>query len=206
MPDAMTEDDTLQSSQLPPDPPVPVDDDAADHLPGRLLPAQRLDSTIGGPLDLSELTQRPTVVYVYPATGVPGVPLPDGWDAIPGARGCTPQSCAFRDHVLELAAYGMSVVGLSAQPAHEQHEFAQREHIPYPLLSDPGLCLADSLGLPTFEADGRRFYRRLTFIARAARIAKVFYPVFPPHANASHVVQWLASQPAGAGAPGQHRP
>ncbi len=193
----MNEDDKLQTSQLPPGLPVPVDDGAADHLPGRVVPAERLHSTLGGQLDLAELTRRPTVVYVYPATGVPGVPLPDGWDEIPGARGCTPQSCAFRDHVLELAAYGLSVAGLSAQPPHEQHEFAQREHIPYPLLSDPALCLADSLGLPTFEADGRRFYRRLTFIARDSRIAKVFYPVFPPHRNASEVLQWLTSQPSG---------
>ena len=154
-----------------------------------------LSSTLGGQLDLGMATERLTVVYVYPRTGVPGEPLPAGWDKIPGARGCTPQSCAFRDHVLELAAYGASVLGLSGQPHYEQREFAQREHIPYPLLSDPDLRLEESLGLPTFDLDGRRFYRRLTFIATGRRIAKVFYPVFPPHRNPAEVLDWLADQP-----------
>lgn len=180
---------------LPADLAVPTDDGAADHLPGRELPAVLLSSTHGGQLDLSAATERLAVVYVYPRTGVPGQPLPAGWDEIPGARGCTPQSCAFRDHVLELAAYGASVLGLSAQSHPEQREFAGREHIPYPLLSDPDLRLADSLGLPTFEAAGARFYRRLTFIARERRIAKVFYPVFPPHRNPSEVLDWLAREP-----------
>ncbi|HEY3830610.1 MAG TPA: peroxiredoxin [Solirubrobacteraceae bacterium] len=185
----------------PLDLPVPLDDGAADHLPGRELPAEQLNSTLGDRFDLGEATIRPIVVYVYPATGVPGVPLPEGWDDIPGARGCTPQSCAFRDHVLELAAYGVSVIGLSAQPLAEQREFAQREHIPYPLLSDPELRLAQLLGLPTFEVQGRRFYRRLTFIARARRIEKVFYPIFPAHQNATQVLEWLARQAADDSAP-----
>jgi peroxiredoxin len=181
---------------LPSDIAVPTDDGAADHLPGLALPDVTLSSTLGEPLDLATATERLTVVYVYPRTGVPGRPLPAGWDAIPGARGCTPQSCAFRDHVLELAAYGASVLGVSAQPHAEQREFAGREHIPYPLLSDPELHLAKALGLPTFEAAGRRFYRRLTFIAQERRIAKVFYPVFPPHRNPAEVLDWLADQPA----------
>jgi peroxiredoxin len=180
----------------PLDLPEPVDDGAADHLAGCEIPAQRLACTQGGELDLAALTARRTVVYVYPATGVPGEPLPAGWDAIPGARGCTPQSCAFRDHVLELAAYGVAVVGLSAQPAAEQLEFARREHIPYPLLSDATLRLAETLRLPTFIAAGRRYYRRLTFLARERRIEKVFYPVFPPQRNAADVLGWLAAQPA----------
>jgi peroxiredoxin len=174
---------------------IPIDDGAADHLPGREVPSIQLSATIGGRLDLGGATDRLTVVYVYPRTGVPGKPLPQGWDDIPGARGCTPQSCAFRDHVLELAAYGASVLGLSVQPHEEQREFAGREGIPYPLLSDPDLWLADVLGLPTFEAAGSQFYRRLTFIACQRRITKVFYPVFPPHRNPAEVLAWLADQP-----------
>jgi peroxiredoxin len=193
MPRAMDEDYRVQT---PPNPVAPVDDGAADHLAGRPMPPARLPSTHGGESDLGEMTERLAVVYVYPSTGVPGVELPEGWDDIPGARGCTPQSCAFRDHVLELAAYGASVLGVSGQSSHEQREFAQRERIPYPLLSDPKMRLAEALQLPTFEAGGRRFYRRLTFIARARRIAKVFYPVFPPHQNAAEVIHWLAAQPA----------
>jgi peroxiredoxin len=176
--------------------PVPVDDGAADHLPGRVVPAEQLSSTLGGRLDLGGVTRRLAVVYLYPATGIPGTPLPEGWDDIPGARGCTPQSCAFRDHVLELAAYGATVVGLSSQSLAEQREFAERERIPYPLLSDPELRLASLLGLPTFELQGRCYYRRLTFVAREQRIAKVFYPIFPPHQNATQVLSWMAAQPA----------
>lgn len=172
-----------------------TDDGAADHLPGRTVPEVMLSSTTGGQLDLGAFTERLAVVYVYPRTGVPGEPLPAGWDEIPGARGCTPQNCAFRDHVLELAAYGASVLGLSAQPEDEQQEFARRERIPYPLLSDPHLQLADTLGLPTFEAAGRRFYRRLTFIVWRRRITKVFYPVRHPHHNPSEVLAWLAQEP-----------
>jgi peroxiredoxin len=188
MPRVMPDDYRVQPASLP----APIDDGAAGHLLGHDVPNQTLISTQGEALDLGEVTSRLAVVYVYPMTGVPGEPLPEGWDEIPGARGCTPQSCAFRDHVLELAAYGASVLGLSAQRHAEQREFAQREHIPYPLLSDPELQLASTLRLPTFEVEGRRFYRRLTFVARERRIAKVFYPVFPAHLNASEVLSWLA--------------
>lgn len=180
----------------PPGLPAPIDDGAADHLAGRAVPSLSLRSTQGGALDLGEMTERLIVVYVYPSTGVPGVALPDGWNEIPGARGCTPQSCAFRDHVLELAAYGATVLGISRQTWNEQKEFAQREHLPFPLLSDPEMRLSESLQLPTFRAGGKRFYRRLTFLARGRRIVKVFYPVFPPQRNAAEVLAWLASQPA----------
>lgn len=186
----MTETESYRN--LPLDIPVPIDDGAADHLRGMEVPGVTLSSTLGGPLDLAAASERLAVVYIYPRTGVPGEPLPDGWDAIPGARGCTPQSCAFRDHVLELAAYGAAVLGVSAQAHAEQREFAVREHIPYPLLGDPELRLAQMLGLPTFEAEGRRYYRRLTFVAHERRIAKVFYPVFPPHRNPGEVLDWLA--------------
>lgn len=171
--------------------PIPVDDGGADHLMGMELPAITLPSTLGGAVDLIQASRSRVVIYVYPRTGVPGKPLPEGWDMIPGARGCTPQSCAFRDHEAELAAQGASIIGLSAQPAAEQREFAEREHIPYPLLSDSELRLADAMRLPTFEAAGMRLYKRLTVIAAAGKIERVFYPVFPPESNAAEVLRWL---------------
>jgi len=182
-------------SELPPDLPIPVDDGAADHLPGLELPALRLDSTMGEPLDLQGVAGDLLVAYVYPRTGRPGVPLPDGWDDIPGARGCTPQSCAYRDSLAEFERLGASLVGISAQSPAEQREFAEREHIPFPLLSDTGLALAgEPLRLPTFEAAGMTLYRRLTLIAEAGRIVKAFYPVFPPDRDAAEVLAWLAQR------------
>jgi peroxiredoxin len=179
--------------------PVPTDDGAADHLVGSEVPHAHLPSTLGGHLDLAEATSGIVVVYVYPRTGKPGEPLPEGWDSIPGARGCTPQSCAFRDHVRDLAAYNASVIGISAQSPADQLEFAAREHIPYPLLSDSKLSLATALELPTFEAANMRLYRRLTFVANRQRIVKVFYPVFPPQNNAAEVLAWLADPSAEIG-------
>jgi peroxiredoxin len=178
---------------LPPDLPVPMDDGAADHLLGAAVSAILLQATDCGEVDLSAEAAGEgfLVVYVYPRTGVPGQPLPAGWDRIPGARGCTPQSCAFRDSARELRGLGAAVYGLSAQSLDEQREFSAREHLPYPLLNDSGFRLAEELGLPTFEADGVRHYRRLTFIAQRGRIVKVFYPVFPPQDNAADVIAWL---------------
>ena len=184
---------------LPADLAIPADDGAADHLLGSAVPALALSSTLGGELDLGEVAGGLAVVYVYPRTGKPGEPLPEGWDEIPGARGCTPQSCAFRDHVRDLAVHGASVIGLSAQSSADQLEFAQREHIPYPLLSDGNLELAAALRLPTFEAAGMTLYKRLTFIARERRIVKVFYPVFPPQQNAADVLAWLVQAGTEAG-------
>jgi peroxiredoxin len=174
-----------------------VDDGACDHLPGLTVPSLELRATRGGTLDVSELARELAVLYVYPRTGRPGLPPPDGWDAIPGARGCTPQSCAFRDHHAELARAGARVAGLSAQPADEQQEFAERERLPFPLLSDPELRLASALGLPTFEFGGDRLYRRVTLVLAAGRIAKVFYPVFPPDENAAEVLAWLRASGVG---------
>jgi peroxiredoxin/RimJ/RimL family protein N-acetyltransferase len=181
---------------LPADLPVPADDGAARHLLGMRVPASALPTTTGEPIDLAAAATAAgtLVLYVYPATGVPGRPLPDGWDAIPGARGCTPQSCAFRDHARELAELGASVVGLSAQPLEEQRAFAAREHLPFPLVNDSAFTLAEELDLPTFEAAGQRYYRRLTLVAHAGRIAKVFYPVFPPQENAAQVIAWLRAE------------
>jgi peroxiredoxin len=175
---------------LPADLPVPVDDGACDQLVGRPLPDLKLRSTVGDAVRLSDL-ESTVVFYVYPRTGVPGgEPLP-GWDDVPGARGCTPQSCAFRDHHAELQALGADVFGVSGQPTVYQREFADRAHLPYPLLSDRNFELEARLGLPTFDLDGQRFYKRVTFITRRATIEKVFYPVFPPDANAAEVVAWL---------------
>ena len=183
-------------ARFPEDLPVPVDDGAADHLLGAEVASARLPSSLGGDVDLAQLAEGLVVVYAYPRTGVPGEPLPSGWDAIPGARGCTPQSCSFRDHVAELAAEGAEVVGVSAQSPAQQAEFAEREHIPYPLLSDGGLALARAMGLPTFETDGVRLYRRLTFVAERGQVARVFYPVFPPDRNALEVLAWLQGRDA----------
>jgi peroxiredoxin len=189
-------------SRLPPDLPVPEDDGAADHLPGLEIPPDlTLPSTRGGDIDLAAAASGSDLVvaYVYPRTGIPGEPFPAGWDDIPGARGCTPQSCAFRDSLAEFAAVGASVLGISAQTPTEQAEFAEREHIPFPLLADPGLRLADALRLPTFEVEGMTLYRRLTLIARQGRIVKAFYPVFPPDRNAAEVLAWLRATDERAG-------
>jgi peroxiredoxin len=178
---------------LPADLPVPTDDGAATQLEGLRLPALALPATDGRTVQLSTLPGL-QVIYIYPMTGHPGVPLPEGRDAIPGARGCTPQSCAFRDHHAELAALGAGVFGLSTQDSGHQREAATRLHLPFPLLSDGELALRDALSLPVFEVDGRLLYRRLTLIADAARIVKVFYPVFPPDRNAAEVVAWLRAR------------
>ncbi len=183
-------------TSLPANLPVPVDDGAAGHLEGSTVPAVSLPSTLGGELDLAQAAQERLVVYVYPRTGTPGEPSPDGWDDIPGARGCTPQSCAFRDAQAELAARGATLVGISTQTPADQREFAQREHIPYPLLSDHDLRLAGAMGLPTFETGGLQLYKRLTFVAEAGAIVKVFYPVFPPDRNAAEVLVWLDARGA----------
>jgi peroxiredoxin len=189
-------------SELPPDLAVPEDDGGADHLTGLALPALRLSSTTSGAAELAVLAAGRMVAYVYPMTGTPGEPLPVGWDDIPGARGCTPQSCAYRDSLAEFHRLGAVVVGISAQSAAEQLEFAHREHIPFPLLSDSGLLLATELGLPTFDADGMTLYRRLTFVAEAGKILKAFYPVFPPDRDAAEVLAWLAAHPPHLGADG----
>jgi peroxiredoxin len=178
-------------NRLPANLPVPEDDGAADLLAGMALPALRLPSSLGGTVDLAEVDGGCLVAYVYPRTGTPGEPSPAGWDDIPGARGCTPQSCAYRDSLAEFSSLGAAVVGISAQSPEEQREFAEREHIPFPLLSDSSLQLAGELRLPTFEADGMTLYKRLTLAAEEGKIVKVFYPVFPPDRNAAEVLDWL---------------
>jgi peroxiredoxin len=171
---------------LPEGLPVPVDDGAADHLTGSAVPDLVLPSSRGA-VNLRDFE----VLYVYPRSGRPGRDLLPGWDDIPGARGCTPQACAFRDRSAELAALGARVAGLSAQTLDDQIEFAQRNRMPFPVISDEWLELARDPGLPTFEVEGLTLYKRLALIAEQGRIVKVFYPVFPPDRNAQDVVDWL---------------
>jgi peroxiredoxin len=182
--------------ELPEGLPVPVDDGAADHLPGMRLPSVPLMSTAGNVVDLESLDGR-TVVYCYPLTGRLGRDLPQGWDEIPGARGCTPQSCAFRDHHEELRSLGARVYGLSTQDTEYQREAAERLHLPFELLSDEDPAFAKALSLPTFEAEGMTLLKRLTLIVFEGWIEKVFYPVFPPNKNAEEVLEWLSQNPLG---------
>jgi peroxiredoxin len=170
---------------LPPDLPVPEDDGAADHLTGLELPQLELDSSQGS-VSVSDFS----VIYVYPRSGRPGVPLLPGWDETPGARGCTPQSCAFRDLYPDL---GVPVAGLSAQTLGDQLEFSERNQMPFPVIADPDRKLGAALGLPTFEIAGLTLYKRVTLVADEGRIVKVFYPVFPPDANAGEVLAYLRS-------------
>jgi peroxiredoxin len=182
-------------SQLPDGLPAPEDDGAADHLPGAALPQIRLPSTTGRDADLSAVGSPRAIVYVYPMTGTPGVPWPEGWDLIPGARGCTPESCGFRDHHAELAQLGAEVYGLSTQSTADQAEAAARLDLPFALLSDEHHRLAAEIGLPTFTVAGKRLYKRLTLVLRDRRIEHVFYPVFPPDVHAERVADWLRSNP-----------
>jgi peroxiredoxin len=155
-----------------------------------MLPQLTLESSVG-PVSLRALSQELLVLYVYPRAGRPGVPQLAGWDEIPGARGCTPQSLGFRGAYARFGALGAEVAGLSAQTLADQQEFAERNAIPYPILADPDLRLARALRLPTFEVEGRTLYRRLALVVEACAVAKVFYPVFPPDGNAREVLAWL---------------
>ncbi|HSH71724.1 MAG TPA: peroxiredoxin [Methylophilaceae bacterium] len=175
---------------LPQDLPVPEDDGACNHLPGATLPADALASTQGGTVDLAAIKGW-LVVYCYPMTGRPDVALPDGWDAIPGARGCTPQSCSFRDQYQELSALNTQVFGLSTQATEYQQEAANRLHLPFPLLSDVDFAFTNALVLPTFTTGNMRLNKRVTLIAYDGVIQHYFYPVFPPDKNADEVLAWL---------------
>jgi peroxiredoxin len=178
--------------ELPTNLPVPVDDGACDRVAGLEAPALTLESSIG-PVDLETFGAERAVLYVYPRTGKPGREVPAEWDAIPGARGCTPESCGFRDHFEELRALGVRVAGLSVQSLEDQVELSERLGIMYPVISDPELALRDALGLPTFEFEGQALYKRLTLVFEGGRIVKCFYPVFPPDRHAQEVVEWLGS-------------
>jgi peroxiredoxin len=176
---------------LPENLPAPPDDGAARHLAGMRWPALALPATDGAEVDLSSLSGR-TVVYIYPRTGEPGKQPPDGWDAIPGARGCTPQSCGFRDHFAELKSLGVAhLFGLSTQDTAYQREAVERLHLPFAILSDAALKLTAALRLPTFEVAGMTLLKRMALVIDDGLIAKVFYPVFPPDRNADEVIAWL---------------
>jgi peroxiredoxin len=178
-------------TQLPGDLPVPQDDGGARHLAGMALPDIALPATDGAAVNLSKLAGR-TVVYVYPRTGRPGQSLPTGWDAIPGARGCTPQSCGCRDHFSEMKTLGVNALfGLSTQDTAYQREVAERLHLPFAILSDFGMKLTRALRLPTFEVDGMVLIRRMAWVIDGGVLTKVFYPVFPPNRSAGEVVDWL---------------
>jgi peroxiredoxin len=182
---------------LPSDLPKPLDDGAAEHLKNTPMPAVALRSTGGRMVDLSALSAPRAVVYCYPMTGVPGKPLPPGWDLIPGARGCTPQTCGFRDQYADLLQHKVIVFGLSTQTTEYQLEMVNRVCVPFEILSDVDFKLTEALRLPTFEVDGRRLLKRITLIVRDGRIEHVFYPVFPPDESANQVLRWLAVNPIG---------
>jgi peroxiredoxin len=173
---------------LPADLPRPIDDGAADHLRGMRLPNVSLPSTGGRTVHLEKLGVGRTVVYCYPMTGVPGKPLPEGWDLVPGARGCTPQACNFRDRHAELTQFGVATYGLSTQSTEYQSEMAERNHLPFEILSDSEFRLCDALRLPTFTMAGMRLLKRLTMIVKEGEIEHVFYPVFPSNESADQVI------------------
>jgi peroxiredoxin len=180
--------------ELPDDLPVPVDDGAADHLTGLALPDVTLAATDGSRVNLSRLAGR-TVVYIYPRTGRPGQAMPTGWNGIPGARGCTPQSCSFRDHFDELRALGVrQLYGLSTQDSDYQREAVERLHLPFAILSDADFALQRALRLPTFAVDGMVLLKRMALVIDDGMIGKVFYPVFPPDRSATQVAAWLRGE------------
>jgi peroxiredoxin len=196
---------TFDPNQLPADLPVPADDGAAAHLAGTAMPAVALPATVDGMIRVDVVPAGFTrlVIYAYPMTGLPGVPAPGGWDEIPGARGCTPETCGFRDHAAELGAHGAAVAGLSTQGTAYQQEAAARLRLPFPLLSDADLTLTRALRLPTFGIDlpaayegggPRTLLKRLTLVVRDGAIEKGFYPVFPPDRHAGEVLAWASEE------------
>lgn len=180
----------MDFSDLPEGLPRPIDDGAAAHLHGMSLPPISLAATDGDAVSMARLSGW-AVIYVYPMTGRPDKSLPEGWDSIPGARGCTPQSCGFRDHYAELQSHSMSVYGLSTQSSSYQREAKKRLHLPFQLLSDTQLAMKEQLRLPTFRVEAMELYKRITLICYDSEIRKVHYPVFPPDVDVDHVLEWL---------------
>lgn len=190
--------DAHDPTRLPPDLPVPSDEGAASRLPGTPVPRLALPATDGREVELAQAQQRGrrTIVYAYPRTGRPGEPelVPD-WDLIPGARGCTPESCGFRDHHSQLAELGVAVFGLSTEDSARQRETVERLNLPFELLSDSDHALTRALDLPTFEVAGQILLKRHTLVLSDQRVEHVFYPVFPPDSHAEEVVAWLRANP-----------
>ena len=182
---------------LPDNLPVPEDDGAAAHLPGSRMPAVELPDSNGQPVNLAELGSGRTVIYLYPLTGQPGVDLPEGWDSIPGARGCSTEACDFRDHFEDLRQAGVhQVYGMSSQPIAYQAEVVERLRLPFAMISDENFALGDALRLPTFTAEGHlRLYSRLTLVVTDGVIEHVFYPIFPPNTHAQQVLEWARRNP-----------
>lgn len=176
---------------LPPDLPVPIDDGACDHLPGLLVPSIKIKTTSDTWVELKEIARNPSVIFFYPRTGEPDKPTPPGWDLIPGARGCTPQSCSFRDFYAEFKTAGYEVFGASSQTTDYQKEFVARNHIPFEILSDSEFKLTEALKLPTFTYNGMRLIKRMALVLNDGKVQKVFYPVFPPNENAATVLAWI---------------
>ena len=183
------------ASPFPEQRPVPVDDGACQHLPGLRVPSMKLRSTSGRWVDLAAARRGRVVVYCYPRTGRPDEPLLPGWDAIPGARGCTPETCAFRDHHQDLQKLGAEVFGFSTQTTEYQKEMVARLHVPFEVLSDVDLAFVHALRLPTFDTAGMTLVKRLTLVISRQHIEKVFYPVFPPDKHAAEVIEWLRGHP-----------
>jgi peroxiredoxin len=179
---------------LPDGLPVPEDDGACKHLPGRDLPGLALVATSGREVRLDQASQNPAVFFFYPRTGRPGEPIPPAWDRIPGARGCTPHSCGYRDYFDEFRRRGMAVYGVSSQDSEYQRELVRRTMLPFEILCDEKFRLTEALRLPTFVFEGMRLIKRLAFVANKGRIEKVFYPVFPPDQNAAVVLSWLLAR------------
>lgn len=174
--------------------PIPVDDRSADHLTGLHMPSFSLSATGGESVRLDRMGSGFTILYGYPMTGIPGIALPDGWDSIPGARGCTPQACGFRDHFSEILARGATVYGISTQSTAYQEEMVERLHLPLPVLSDSEFALTDALRLPTMEVHGVRLLKRITLFVNDSEIKHCIYPVFPPDKSAEEALGWLRSQ------------
>jgi peroxiredoxin len=185
-------------NELPANLPKPFDDGKTNHLKDAAIPSIKLESTDGEFVDLRTVTQDPTVLFIYPRAGSPLEPNsnPELWDSIPGARGCTPQSCGYRDLAQDFKELGFKIYGLSIQSPVVQKEFVQRNHIPFPILSDEQHQLTDHLNLPVFIFEGERLIKRMALVIIQGKIEKVFYPVFPPDQNAVEVLDWLKTNAA----------
>jgi peroxiredoxin/DNA-binding transcriptional MerR regulator len=186
----------IETYGLPENLPIPIDDGRTNHLIGLNLPGLSFPASDGSMVNLTEVSAERWVLFIYPTTGVPGEDLPRGWDEIPGARGCTPESCGFRDNLTALYSAGIeSIFGFSGQATTYQKELVERLHLPYAMLSDPDFVLGDVLGLPTFQAGNSRFYKRITLILHGTQIQHVFYPIFPPNEHALRVLEWIETHP-----------